>query len=288
MKFATIKRILQKKLAEWLETVEDEQLRIALARNSIISGGCFTSLLCGEGYNDIDVYFRDAETVERVMLYYSRHADGLDVCRTDFTNIRGEVESRYFMQSGDGTLARVISVPEVAIRASLWKMPKSKTPYAPRVFTSNAISLNNKIQLITRFFGEPGKIHSNYDFEHAKCWYDVGTQQLHIPESAMSAILQKRLVYTGSLYPLCSLLRTRKFLARGWTIDLFNMLRIMTDVRALNFDDMRTMRDQLMGVDAVYVSAALDIAESADWATFMEHLGKAFEHMEESEDDGDD
>lgn len=284
MKFNTVKRILNEKIEDWLSSIEDEELRKLLRKNVIVSGGFFTSMMANEPYNDVDVYFKTAEAVEACLLHYTKLGSfALQVCRVPFKNIEGETEIRYFVQNGDSN--SIVDMAESQVRASVWKFKKEKAKYSLRVITCNAVNLSGKVQLITRFYGQPEEIHRNYDFDHAKCWYDHELGKLVMPASAMSAMLQKRLVYTGSLYPLCSLMRTRKFLRRGWTIDIFNMLRILTDIKKLDFNDMRLMRDQLLGVDVAYVEAALATDGANDWSAFMTALGKIFEHMEEQDDD---
>jgi hypothetical protein len=44
---------------------------------------------------------------------------------------------------------------------------KTKPKYRPVFFSSNAITLSDKIQIVTRFYGNAGQIHSNFDYVHA-------------------------------------------------------------------------------------------------------------------------
>lgn len=67
----TMKQILNKKVKEWLETIEDVKTREAIEKDLIITGGCFTSMIMNENINDYDCYFRTKETVLKVANYYA-------------------------------------------------------------------------------------------------------------------------------------------------------------------------------------------------------------------------
>lgn len=129
---------------------------------------------------------------------------------------------------------------------------KAKGKHHPKFMSSNAITLAGKIQLITRFFGEPEEIHANYDFIHCTCYYKSWDKELVLPAAALEAILSKELRYVGSLYPVCSIIRIRKFVARGWTINAGQILKMCMQVSKLNLEDLETLEDQLVGVDAAY------------------------------------
>jgi len=133
------------------------------------------------------------------------------------------------------------------------KADPKKKPYRPIFLTDNAVSLANKVQLIIRFYGAPSQIHDNFDFAHAMCYYDFKEDKLSLPSEALEAILSKTLVYEGSLYPIASLFRIRKFMNRGWRISAGQMLKIIWQVNKLKLDDTAILREQLLGVDQAYM-----------------------------------
>jgi hypothetical protein len=51
---------------------------------------------------------------------------------------------------------------------------------------------------------------------------------------ALESILTKELRYVGSRYPLCSVIRTRKFLARGWTINAGQYVKMCFQISQLD------------------------------------------------------
>ncbi len=123
--------------------------------------------------------------------------------------------------------------------------------YKPIFLSTNAITLSNKIQLIVRFYGEPEQIHDNYDFVHAtNYWtFDIG---IVLNQRALEAILNKELFYIGSKYPICSLIRTRKFIKKGWQINAGQYVKISFQISKLNLEDIYVLEDQLIGVDSIY------------------------------------
>lgn len=129
----------------------------------------------------------------------------------------------------------------------------SKEAYRPVFLSDNAITLSEKMQIVIRFFGEPDQIHENYDYAHCMCYYDIGSGELSLPPEALECVLSKTLIYKGSLYPLASVFRIRKFIERGWRITAGQLLKILFQVSELNLKDMRTLREQLIGVDQAYM-----------------------------------
>lgn len=115
--------------------------------------------------------------------------------------------------------------------------------------TGNAVTFNNKIQLITKFSGEPEKVIDKFDFLHTQCYFDGATNELHISERVENVIKEKVLVYTGSSYPVSTLIRIPKYIKRGWYISPVQHARIILDVSVLDLTDSYILKDQLMGVD---------------------------------------
>jgi len=292
MKQSTIKIVLRKKLKNWLSTIEDPTLREKLSDNVIVCGGSIASLLLGEKPNDYDLYFRTKEASLSAAIYYSGrfnrvHGSNIQVKEEDFTNIKGIVENRiilFMKSSGVESEARIESKeaykffelypesdtedymdslselstktledkPEEVIDALNVELAV-KTPYRPVFLSDNAITLSDKMQLIIRFYGEPIDIFENFDFAHAMCYFDYRKDELVCPHEALESLLSKNLDYKGSLYPLASIFRIRKFINRGWRISVGQMLKILWQVNELNLKDPVTLRDQLIGVDTAYM-----------------------------------
>lgn len=124
--------------------------------------------------------------------------------------------------------------------------------FKPIFLSTNAITLAGKIQIVLRFYGEPEEIHKNYDFIHCTNYYTSWDKKLVINQQALESLITKELRYTGSLYPVCSMFRLRKFINRQWSINAGQMLRIAMQISALDLTNIDVLEDQLMGVDAAY------------------------------------
>jgi hypothetical protein len=127
-----------------------------------------------------------------------------------------------------------------------------KLEYRTVFMSSNAITLTNRIQLVIRFWGEPDAIHENYDFVHCTSFWKSWDNELVLRPAALEALLAKELRYIGSKYPLCSIIRLRKFIARGWTINAGQILKAAMQLSELDLKDISVLEDQLTGVDSAY------------------------------------
>lgn len=131
--------------------------------------------------------------------------------------------------------------------------------YRPLFVTSNAITLATKVQLVLRFTGEPEEIHKNYDFVHCTNYWTSWDDRLVLRPEALESIITKELRYVGSLYPICSMIRTRKFIKRGWTINAGQYVKMAWQISLLDLSDIDVLEDQLVGVDAAYFNQVIQM-----------------------------
>lgn len=124
--------------------------------------------------------------------------------------------------------------------------------YEVKFISANAITLSDKVQLVTRFYGCAEEIHKNFDFVHATGVYDYDINELTTTTEQLESLLNKNLVYKGSLYPLASIFRARKFIYRGWTIDAGQYLKMAFQLNAMDLLDPYVLEEQLTGVDLLY------------------------------------
>lgn len=306
MKAKWIRLAIARKINEWLESIEDESVRKIAAENSIVTGGCIVSMLLGDPVNDFDIYMRTKESAVAIAEYYvkkfqanppQRFKDGppvdifvwaenervkIVVKSSGVAGESGEGSYQYFEQvQGDEEQAEFVeSVVKDADETA--EADKSKPKYRPMFLTANAITLSHKVQIILRFYGEPAQIHKTYDFVHCTCFWDSATRELELPAAALESILAHDLRYMNqSHYPICAMIRVRKFLKRGWNITAGQLLKIAWDISKLNLDDLDVLEDQLIGVDAAYfqqVIAALRERDpnKVDAAYLMEVIDKIF------------
>ena len=105
---------------------------------------------------------------------------------------------------------------------------------------------------------------------------------MHLNKKALTSILEKDLKYQGSLYPVCSIFRIRKFIQRGWTISAGQLFKIIYQMNDLNLKDPVTLKEQLTGVDVAYFFELLQILnreqdpERIDYAYIADLVDKIF------------
>ncbi len=268
-------RVIGRKIALWKKTLP-ENLQEAVEGNVIVTGGCIASLLLGEEVNDFDLYLRDKQTAKLLAHYYAElfkargvqkgHDIPINVLDKDgriYIHIKsagivgvGATATEYAYFEGDPDEGRAEDYVAAATQgaAAAEKDKKEENSFEPVWMSCNAISLAGRLQIVVRFYGEPDKIHSTYDFEHCmNYWQDKeGELRLVLRPPALEALLARELRYAGSLYPVCSLFRIRKFIERGWSINAGQILKIAWQVSALNLQDPNVLEDQLVGVDAAY------------------------------------
>lgn len=156
---------------------------------------------------------------------------------------------------------------------------KEKKPFRPVFLSQNAITLSDKVQVVIRFAGEPNKILDNYDFAHCMSYYDYFNKHLEVPYQAMESLLTKTLIYKGSLYPVCSLFRIRKFLDRGFRITAGQMLKIIWQLQSVNLNDRKVFIEQLIGVDSAYMGQLISALSNTETKIDGTYLAKLIDEI---------
>lgn len=302
MKAKTINKVITAKVDDWIASIDDPAVAKLVKKNTIVTGGAIASMLLQEPVNDFDIYFKNRETALAVAHYYigkfkpknkAGIAVPLYVDEADPDRIKIVVRSsgiaseegtekpyRYFEGVNDGGVAASQYVTEIIgnpgeiedtyddLNEKAQEIEDGEK-YRPVFMSTNAITLSHKIQLVLRFYGEPDEIHHNYDFSHCTNYWtswvdqeDASKKQLVLRQDALEALLARELRYVGSKYPLCSIMRIRKFIKRGWTINAGQILKAVMQLNDLNLKDMTVLRDQLTGVDSAYFAEV--IAKLAD------------------------
>lgn len=258
MQDKTIKKILNWKLTDWVDSlpIKDEE-RYEILQNTIVTGGSIASMMLGEKINDFDIYFKNSEVAARLATHYlgefhTRHPEKWDEdeVKAEEDRVRIYIRSSGILEDAVGNQPPEGLTDTQDVVEQVEK--KSEQKYLTQFISENAITLSGNIQLIMRFCGDPQEIHKNFDYVHATCWYEFAQNQLHYSTEALRSLQTKRLVYRGSLYPICSLFRMRKFIERGWTISAGEILKMAMQISDLDLHDPAVLREQLTGVDYLY------------------------------------
>lgn len=271
-------------------------------------------MLLGEDVNDLDIYFRDHDSTLKTAQYYlarfqPRKKSGINVPLTivdDGTRIKVVCKSsgiasesgtdkpyEYFEGTSDERgadyVGEIIDNPEqiedaheeTEKQALATEDEKGKPKHRPVFMTSNAITLSGKIQVILRFYGEPDEIHANYDFAHCTNYWKSWDGELVLRPAALESLLARELRYVGSKYPICSIVRLRKFIERGWRVNAGQILKIAMQISDLDLKDFKVLEDQLTGVDTAYFVQLLERLrekdpEKVDAAYLVEIIDRIF------------
>ncbi len=292
-KTKTINKILTGKFIAWSKSIDDESVRKLVEQNTIITGGSITSMLLGEQVNDFDVYFRDSGTAYAVAQYYvskvkanppaafAAYKDKIDANMEEATEVhparvkilfgqralRGESIAQSHDSEGfaagqvtDNTEPGTYEENTEALDEIDAKQvtqdadEKKRGKYRVLFITANAITLSDSIQIVLRFFGDAAQIHKNFDFVHCLSYWTSDDRKLVLNPEALICCLSRELKYQGSLFPLASVIRTRKFLTRGWSINAGQYLKMLFQVSRLDLTDPAVLEEQLVGVDSAYFS----------------------------------
>lgn len=297
MRARNINLVITNKVQQWLDSLP-ESLRDQVKNDVIVTGGSIASLLLGEKVNDYDIYFKTKKTVVDVSKHYiqqflaQRGETRSDVSpvsitlRDDLTDSHGrsrvriDVKSkgvatenreklsyRYFESDNSGDRVEMMQYVEemFADVSADENLPR----YRPRFLSSNAITLSDDIQLIIRFWGGPEAIHENFDFVHCMNYWTPG-EGVVLRQDSLESLMSRTLLYQGSLYPICSVIRSRKFVERGWRINAGQYLKMMLQISKLDLTSFEILEEQLTGVDAAYFAEILDKARSKENPALVE------------------
>ena len=276
MNSKNIKRHLKAKLKDWVKHIDDEAVKKTIEENTIITGGALVSLLTGETVHDYDVYFRTKDACIEVAKYYvdkwnKKHEDkpvsllwgerlaqetgednGAVKCFIKSKGIADEDEQ------ADSSIAYNFESTAEEEESDAASDEGEKERYRPRFITSNAITLSDKIQIVTRFYGEVADIHKNYDFAHCTCAWSSWDNEVFLPVKALECIINKELYYVGSKYPLCSIIRTKKYIKRGYSINAGQYVKMCMQLNEVDLKDVKVLEEQLTGVDTTYFQMMID------------------------------
>lgn len=276
MQIKTIQKAISEKLTEWLLTIADEKLRSDLKNNILVSGGSITSMLLNEPVNDYDIYIKDIDILKRLVEYYISPFTEIKILDgRNKTSLVEKILNDYKFNDSVKTLDDINSNYAVNLRnlkedqIKLWfdtndsckkvELDKeSDKKYTPLFFSPNAISLSDDLQIVIRFHGDNEAIHKTFDFIHATNYFTF-EQGLVTNKEALESIITKQLKYQGSLYPVTTIIRMKKFIKRGWNINAGEMLKAMFQISELDLKNPDVLEEMLIGVDIAYFGKLIEI-----------------------------
>lgn len=270
MQLKTIKKVITKKLDAWINTLP-ENLRSDVKKSILVSGGSIANMLLREDVNDYDVYFSNIEVLKKVVEHYVKNyeveiLDGRlhEKYKAELSNdYKGVFENVDDIQNKYAIAVRNLQPEQIKLFMGAGQLlvpdvKEGEELYLPKFFSPNAISLTDKVQIVCRFTGDADKIHETFDFIHATNYFTYA-DGIVTNKEALESLLTKHLRYQGSKYPLTSIIRSKKFIKRGWNIGAGEYLKIMFQISELDLKNPDVLNEQLIGVDVAYFSKLIEI-----------------------------
>lgn len=274
MQVKTIEKAIRAKMEDWLKSIKDQTLSKDVKKNLLVSGGSIASMFLNETVNDYDVYIMDIDVLKRLAEYYIASDGGIyssDIVLLDGRKKDSLVKRLNSEYGGnDQEILGIDRNNSYAISLRNLKEDQIKLyfhssaglrfneakdaaelNYNPLYFSPNAISLSNNLQIVLRFWGNAEKIHKTFDYIHATNYFTFEHGLVrNLP--AIESLITKQLRYQGSLYPVTSIIRAKKFIKRGFNISAGELLKIVYQVSQLDLNNPDVLEEQLIGVDVAY------------------------------------
>lgn len=161
----------------------------------------------------------------------------------------------------------------------------------------NAVTLQRKsvrsakkwsVQLILKFTGSPAEIFDWFDFTITHGAYVFNGREINgsnfvFGDRFFTDIAARRLVYSGSsMYPICAMYRTKKYQERGYTVSGSTIMHIALSIVQLDIQTYAQLKEQLMGIDTMYLQRLLDEQNPnnpVDFGDFIEQAFKRLDHL---------
>lgn len=133
-----------------------------------------------------------------------------------------------------------------------------KSKGAKNIFsTNNAETLKwegVKWQLIKCANGTINEIFNSFDFSICMGAYDLKNDCFIIHKNFMAHNAQRRLVFhEGTKYPICSLIRTRKYMFRGYFLTGIEYIKMALCINKIRIETWADLKFHLQGIDTLFL-----------------------------------
>jgi len=201
----------KKKLLNHLNNIE--LVKLLKKANCFIAGGAVTSLFSGKDINDIDVYFKDYDSLNLVL----RNLFGTNDME----------ESEFFDLSSFSLIYTNHTKKSI-------------------LFTKDGLNL----QLIYfKFFNEAKDIFDTFDFTINMGAYDCAKEDFVFHDDFIKDVAQRRLVVNpNTSFPIISLLRIDKYRQRGYQISRKDFVNLCLATNRLTIDNWEHLADAIGGM----------------------------------------
>jgi hypothetical protein len=227
-------------------------------KNSVfIAGGAVSSGLSGDSTNDYDLYFKNTEIALAVIDKLAGSqitSDATALRRTSVVPYHKGTFSLEFLSATldpewlEGFQRRVASKKNSLIRF-----------LSPNALTIAPVSVDAPVQLVTRFIGYPDQVLESFDFAHCHFYYNPSNETIKGSVPALLSLATRQLNYQGTLFPLTSMIRSVKFVKRGWRMSATQYIKLVANINTIDWNDVEQVADQLKGVDTDLMLPVLEL-----------------------------
>lgn len=152
----------------------------------------------------------------------------------------------------------------------------------PAAETDSAVSYSvkgHRIQLIKRLFGSPEEIIDAFDFTICMGAFVPATGLFVLADEFLYDLASRTLRYKVGKYPIASLWRVKKFLARGFNFPAIEAIKLALAINAIKIETYKDLKEQLEGIDTLFLKELTDLMLDKKGDVF--ELDKAIAFMED-------
>lgn len=189
--------------------VDDELFKFLSDCDATLAGGALTSIISGKPVNDLDLYFKNKQDVEKFIKESSEN----DIWFVGHTN-----------------------------KAATFRFPRCKL-----INPVTSLQEPLKVQLIYgQYYKNHLEIFNDFDFTINMISYDFKTKRFNCDYKAIQHIASRKLIFNPSTrYPITTLIRCSKYEDRGYTIAKRETYKLALAIAKLNMKSYDEVRDQL-------------------------------------------
>jgi hypothetical protein len=129
-----------------------------------------------------------------------------------------------------------------------------------------------KIQLIKKLYGTPEYVMSKFDYTVVMC-ARTNDNTFIFSDKFFENLADKTLIFNADIaYPIASLIRSRKYINRGYKFPTVEMVKIAFKINSLKMETYKDVKEQLEGIDTLLLKELTD--------SLIENKDKTFDFTE--------
>ena len=115
-----------------------------------------------------------------------------------------------------------------------------------------------RIQLIKKVCGDPYDVIFRFDYTICMAAYLPKLNKIILGDNFLYHLAGKELHYNIGKYPLASLWRAKKYIAKGFKFPAMEAIKLALTINNLNIKDYKGLKEQLEGIDTLFLRELTD------------------------------